>query len=78
MGTILVRVVWELGVEVDVQTHDNKSNCMPEKLHTCEINYFYSLTNIIKVIKPRWMQTVGHVTAIGTARNMYKFHSIIY
>ena len=38
------------------------------KLHNDELNYLYSSTNIVRVIKSRRMRWAGHVARMGERR----------
>jgi hypothetical protein len=42
------------------------------KLHNEEFHNLYSSSNIIRMIKSRWMTWVGHVARMGKMRNAYK------
>jgi len=44
-----------------------------EKLHNEELNSLYSSPNIIRVIKSRRMEWVGHVARIDERRDAYRF-----
>jgi hypothetical protein len=41
------------------------------KLHNDELHNLYSSSNIISMIKSRWMRWAGHVTRYGDKRNAY-------
>jgi hypothetical protein len=40
------------------------------KLHNKELNYLYSWTNVIRVIKSRRMKWAGHVARMGERRDV--------
>jgi len=42
------------------------------RLHNEELNYLYSLPNIVRVIKQRRMRWTGHVARMGEDRGVYK------
>jgi hypothetical protein len=42
------------------------------KLHNEELNGFYSLPNIVRVIKSRRLRWVGHVARMGEGRGVYR------
>ena len=42
------------------------------KLHNEELHDLYSSPNIVRVIKPRRMRWVGHVTRMGEERGVYR------
>jgi hypothetical protein len=43
------------------------------KLHNEEINYLYSLPNIMRVVKSRRMRWTGHLARMGEGRGMHRF-----
>jgi hypothetical protein len=42
------------------------------KLHNEELHNFYSSPSIIRMMKSRRMRCAGHVTRMGTKRNVYR------
>jgi hypothetical protein len=42
------------------------------KLHNEELKYFYSLPNIVRVVKSRRIRWAGHVARIGEKRGVYR------
>jgi hypothetical protein len=42
------------------------------KLHNEELNYLYSLPNIVRVIKSRIMRWAGHLARMGEERGLYR------
>jgi len=42
------------------------------KLHNEELNYLYSLSSIVRVIKSRRMRWAGHVACMGERRGVYR------
>jgi hypothetical protein len=42
------------------------------KLHNEELNYMYSSSNIVRVIKSRRMRWAGHVARMGEDRGVYR------
>ena len=42
------------------------------KIHSEELNDLYCSTNILQVIKLRWMRWVGHVVCTGERRGVYR------
>jgi len=43
-----------------------------EKLHNEELNYLYSIPNIIRAIKSRRMRWAGHVARMGDRSVVYR------
>jgi hypothetical protein len=41
------------------------------KLHNEELNDLYSLPNIVRVVKSRWMWRAGHVARMGEDRGVH-------
>jgi hypothetical protein len=42
------------------------------KLHNEELNFLYSLPNIVRVIKSRRLRWAGHVAGMGEGRGVYR------
>jgi hypothetical protein len=42
------------------------------KLHKEELNYLYSLPNIVRVVKSRRMRWAGHVARMGEDRGVHR------
>jgi hypothetical protein len=42
------------------------------KLHNDELHNLYSSTNIVRVIKARWLRWAGHVACRGEGRGAYR------
>jgi hypothetical protein len=42
------------------------------RLHNEELNYLYSLPNIVRVVKSRRMRCAGHVACTGEERGVYR------
>ena len=42
------------------------------KLHKEELNYLYSLPNIVREVKSRKMRWAGHVARMGEGRGVYR------
>jgi hypothetical protein len=42
------------------------------KLHNDELHNLYSSSNIVRVIKSRWMRWAGHVARMGEGRGVYR------
>jgi hypothetical protein len=42
------------------------------KLHNGELNYLYSLPNIVRVVKSRRMKWAGHVARMGEERGVHR------
>jgi hypothetical protein len=42
------------------------------KLHNEELNDLYSLPNIVRVVKSRWMRWAGHVARMGEERGVHR------
>jgi hypothetical protein len=42
------------------------------RLHNEELHNFYSLPNIIRIIKPTRIRWTGHVACMGEKRNAYR------
>jgi hypothetical protein len=42
------------------------------KLHNEELNYLYSLPNIVRVVKSRRMKWAGHVARMGEDRGVHR------
>jgi len=42
------------------------------KLHNDELNYLYSSSNIVRVIKSRRMRLAGHIARMGKKRGVYR------
>jgi len=43
-----------------------------KQLHNEELNYLYSLPNIVRVVKSRRMRWAGHVARMGEERGVHK------
>jgi hypothetical protein len=64
--------VFENGMLRKIFVHKREEDGSWRKLHNDELHGLYSSSNIVRVIKPRRTEWVGHVARMGEGRGVYR------